>query len=314
MLDTVTRMVLARGAIAARDAPDTIAVSAMEVVMSRSPLPRFMLTGVIALSGLGFVVSAGRAHDAAKYPDWRGMWVRVGAATYDPTRPAALGQQAPLTPEYKAVHEASVVAQDQGGQGNDWMGLCIPPGMPRMMIGYGGIEIIIGEKFTMMVFADPMRQYRRIYTDGRDWPAEIRPSYAGYSIGRWEDADGDGRYDTLVVETRGMKHPRSYESSGIPLHEDNQAVIKEKFYVDPANPKQLNDEITVVDSALTRPWSVKRTYGLEQPAWFEAVCEEDDHHVRIGKEDYYLSTDKRLMPTRADQPAPDLRNFNPPSR
>ena len=30
----------------------------------------------------------------------------------------------------------------------------------------------------------------------------------------------------------------------------------------------------------------------------------------IGKENYYLAYDGSLMPTRKDQPAPDLRYFN----
>jgi hypothetical protein len=276
---------------------------------------RQSLMGAAAVAALGIASFGALAHDESRYPDWRGMWLRVGSASYDPSKPAVFGQQAPLTPEYKAIHEASVIAQDNGHQGNDWMGLCLPPGMPRMMIGYGGIEIIINERFTMMVFADPMRQYRRIYTDGRAWPAAIQPSYAGYSIGKWADTDGDGRFDTLEVETRGMKLPRSFESSGIPLHEDRQAVIKETIYRDRAKPEILNDEITVVDNALTRPWSIRRTYSLDkQPTWTEAVCEEDDHHVRIRDEDYYLSTDKHLMPTRADQPPPDLRYFTSPPK
>ena len=29
--------------------------------------------------------------------------------------------------------------------------------------------------------------------DGRDWPDDIEATYAGYSIGRWVDEDGDGR-------------------------------------------------------------------------------------------------------------------------
>jgi hypothetical protein len=32
----------------------------------------------------------------------------------------------------------------------------------------------------------------------------LEPRYLGYSIGKWLDTDGDGRYDTLEVETRGM--------------------------------------------------------------------------------------------------------------
>src|SRR5258708_28595120 len=34
-----------------------------------------------------------------------------------------------------------------------------------------------------------------------------------YSIGKWLDTDGDGRYDMLEVETRGFKGPRVYDAS-----------------------------------------------------------------------------------------------------
>jgi hypothetical protein len=37
---------------------------------------------------------------------------------------------------------------------------------------------------------------------------------------------------------------------------------------------------------------------------------EDNHHVVIGKESYFLSADGYLMPTRKGQPAPDLKYFN----
>jgi hypothetical protein len=271
-------------------------------------LRRFML-GLLALAVASSAgILAPGAQNGARYPDWRGQWVRIGAANFDPGKPPGLGQKAPLTAEYQAVLEASVAAQAAGGQGNNPMARCIPPGMPRMMIGYGGIEIIIGPEFTQMIFADPMRQYRRIYTDGRAWPDRITPSYSGYSIGSWEGRAGS--YDRLVVETRGLKAPRVYENSGIPLHPDSQSVIRETFYQDPADPNLLYDDMTVIDHALTRPWSVKRTYGRQREAiWFEAICGEDDHQVRLGGEDYYLSGDGFLMPTRKDQAPPDLRHF-----
>ena len=44
-----------------------------------------------------------------------------------------------------------------------------------------------------------------------------------------------GRYDTLEVETRNFKGPRTVEFSGIPLHDDNETVVKERISVDPAN-------------------------------------------------------------------------------
>jgi hypothetical protein len=85
---------------------------------------------------------------------------------------------------------------------------------------------------------------RRIYTDGRAWPNDPEPTFAGYSIGRWIDADGDGRYDALEVETRHMKGPRTLEGSGLPLHKDNQTMVKERIFLDKTNPDILYDEIT----------------------------------------------------------------------
>jgi len=43
--------------------------------------------------------------------------------------------------------------------------------------------------------------------------------------------------------------------------------------------------------------------------WFEDNCTENNHHVVIGKENYFVSGDGNLMPTRKDQKAPDLRYF-----
>ena len=41
----------------------------------------------------------------------------------------------------------------------------------------------------------------------------------------------------------------------------------------------------------------------------EFSCAEHNDHARIGGEAYFLSADGLLMPTRKDQPPPDLRYF-----
>jgi hypothetical protein len=156
---------------------------------------------------------------------------------------------------------------------------------------------------------------RHIYTDGRSYPsnmaAELR--FLGYSIGTWRDEDGDGNYDVLEVETRGLKGPRVFDATGIPLHADNETVIKERIYLDKANPNLLHDDITTIDHALTRPWLVKKTSrraASDKPTWFgHSVCGEGNAHVGIGKEVYFLSSDGLLMPAVKDQPPPDLRYF-----
>ena len=124
---------------------------------------------------------------------------------------------------------------------------------------------------------------------------------------------GDGRYDTLVIETRGIKGPRSFDSRGLPFHQDGQTIVKERLSLDKDNPNLLYNEITVIDNALTRPWTVKRPYrriAAKQPIWSEYYCSEDNHHVQIGKANYVISGVGYLMPVRKGQPAPDLRYFD----
>jgi hypothetical protein len=267
--------------------------------------------GAIAFVGLLSIGSLVQAGDEPKYPDLKGEWMRLGSGSFDPSKPAGRGQQAPLTAEYQAVLEASLAEQAAGGQGNNPMGECIPPGMPRTMINYEGMELVVTPDTTYIMLLEPMNQLRRIYTDGRGWPAQITPSYLGYSIGNWVDEGHDGRFDALLVETRGLKGPRSYDSSGMPFHRDGQTVIKERIFPDRANGDIVHDEITTIDHALTRPWTVTRSYRrVPKQIWIEINCAEDNHQVRIGGERYYVSGDGYLMPTRRNQPAPDLRSFD----
>jgi len=267
---------------------------------------RLTLAAVLAAAPL-----AGTAQERLALPDWSGQWIRTGAASFDPSKPAGRGQEAPLTAEYQKIFEASLAAQAAGGQGNDPMARCWPPGMPRMMINYGlGMEFVVTPETTWLSFGEPMHQLRRIYTDGRDWPAAITPSFSGYSIGGWEGDDGHGHFAVLAVETRGLRGPRSLDSSGIPVHADQETVVHERLFLDRANADVLYDEITVIDHALTRPWTVTRRYRRERhPVWLETICGEIEPQARIGAEDYYVTADGLLMPTRKDQPPPDLRNF-----
>jgi hypothetical protein len=256
-----------------------------------------------------FLTAAAWAHDETKYPDWSGQWLRAGGIQWDPTKPIGRGQQAPLTPEYQAIFEASLADQAAGGPGNDARYSCFPVGMPRLMSVIFPMEFIFSPRITYILFENNMP--RRIYTDGRTWPNDPEPTFAGYSIGQWIDADGDGRYDALEVETRHMKGPRTLEGSGLPLHKDNQTMVKERIFLDKTNPDILYDEITTIDHALTRPWTVTKKFRRERnPTWFENDCSEDNHHVAIGKENYFLSADGYLMPAKRGQAPPDLKYFN----
>ena len=81
---------------------------------------------------------------------------------------------------------------------------------------------------------------------------------------------------SLVVETRGpFKGPRAYDATGLPLHFDNQSVFHERIRRDKVDSNILHDEITVIDHALTRPWTVDKKYVLvanQRPNWSRRIA------------------------------------------
>jgi hypothetical protein len=261
-----------------------------------------------------FSASAGaQIIDYAKYPDLSGQWRPIGGpGRFDMSKPGGRGQQAPLTAEYQAIFEANLKDQAAGGQGTTSTYKCLSPGMPRVTNAYGETEFLITPD-TTYILMDHILDDRRIFTDGRGWPAELEPTLLGYSIGKWIDRKGDGHYDVLEVETRGFRGPRAFDGSGLPLHEDNQTIVKERIFVDKADREVAHDEVTVIDHALTRPWTVTKNYrrvAEPRPLWTEEYCE-NNNHVVIGNEHYVLSADGLLMPAQKNQPPPDLRYFRP---
>ena len=271
------------------------------------------LLGTIALAALAVSTAGAEVFDYSKYPDLKGQWHAIGGpGRFDMSKPRGPGQQAPLTPEYQAIFEANEQDQAAGGQGTTPTYRCLSPGMPRVTNGYGEMEFVVTAK-TTYILVDHILDDRRIFTDGRDWPAGLEPTFLGYSIGRWIDSSGSGRFDALEVETRGFKGPRAFDASGLPLHEDNATIVKERIFIDKADREVAHDEVTVIDNALTHPWTVMKNYRRDpnpRPNWTEEYCE-DNNHVIIGHNDYMLSADGLLMPAKKDQSPPDLRYFNP---
>jgi hypothetical protein len=285
--------------------------------------------GAITIITASMAASVVQAAENARYPDWKGAWERFvpdvsvaspsglrtsgGQPSFDQTKPWGPGQEAPLTAEYQKVLEDSLADQAKGGQGNnfDRAARCLPNGMPLMMTAFLPLEFVVTPDTTYILTVDYM-YFRRIFTDGRDWPRNIQPTFAGYSIGRWIDQDGSGIYNVLEVETRGFTGPRVFDATGLPLHSDNQSIFKERIYRESSNPSILHDEITVIDHALTRPWTVDKKYlhsPNPQPNWIIGSCSESNMLVGVGREAYALSADGLLMPIKKDQAAPDLRYF-----
>jgi hypothetical protein len=271
-------------------------------------LPKGPIAALALAAALPLTWSAAQAFDDSKYPDLKGQWVRVGNPNW--VQPG--GPKAPLTPEYQKVYDANRADLEAGGVGDVPSTFCIPQGMPMMMNLYDPMEIVVTPDITYLLISHVNDSYRRIYTDGREIPADAEPTYAGYSIGKWVDTKGTGHYNELQIETRAFKGPRVYDASGLPLDHDNESVVKERIYLDEKDPNTLYDEITVEDHALTHPWTILKKASRNpsvRPKWHTEACSADNSWVRIGNEAYYLSADGDLMPIKKNQPPPDLRYF-----
>jgi len=276
----------------------------------RSSIGIFTLAAALSLSIMG-----ARAFDETKYPNWKGQWVGIGGGPdqpWDPAKPLGTGEGAPLTPEYQGVLAASAKSAAEGGLGLDPTARCVPAGVPRIMMAIQPMEIVITPNLTYFMFEE-FSTLRQVYTDGRRFSDYVEPTFTGYSIGEWQDSSGQGRFDSLVFETRAIKGPHTYDASGIPFDEDGEAVITERLYADKADPNILHDDITANDHALTRPWTVTRSYRRDprnvRPEWRDLVCSQDPAHVQVGTQYYALSPEGLLMPAVRGQKPPDLKYF-----
>ena len=86
--------------------------------------------------------------------------------------------------------------------------------MPRIMTAVYPTEIVVETKITYILSEYVMP--RRVYTDGRDWPQEIEPAFAGYSIGKWIDEDGDGRHRQGELFSQRRRLPDAVEERPAP--------------------------------------------------------------------------------------------------
>src|SRR5258708_37836354 len=101
------------------------------------------LSAALASAVLAASIGGAAAWDDAKYPDLQGHWARFtvrglpGQPSFDQTKPWGAGQQAPLTPEYRAIFEASLADQAKGGEGNyTGHARCLAAGMPHKIVAF----------------------------------------------------------------------------------------------------------------------------------------------------------------------------------
>jgi hypothetical protein len=122
---------------------------------------------------------------------------------------------------------------------------CKPTGGPGFFPspGFDVVHDPIQEKVFILNIAGP-HSWRVIYMDGRNHPDELRPTYLGHSIGRWEG-------DTLIIDTVGFNE-KTWVRGSIPT--TNQLHLVERL----TRPdlRTIRYEVTFEDpGAFTDTWS-----------------------------------------------------------
>jgi hypothetical protein len=201
--------------------------------------------------------------------DFTGIWINQGGIGWTPGVPPGLGQNPPLTPEYKKIfdmHQANAAAGKPTG---DITASCLPQGMPRIMTMTYPMEITHAPDH-VKIYAEWQEQTRRIYTDGRPLDPEPDPTFYGQSVGHWEG-------DVLVSTAFGFRDDTNLEASGLP--KSDQMIAYERIWL--ADDDTLRDEITLVDpKALARPWTVTKTFKRAPPGFklMPYVCLENNRN------------------------------------
>jgi len=151
-------------------------------------------------------------------------------------------------------------------ESNDPILQCAPPGVPRIYLIRGEPMEIAHIPGRVLIIFEYDHFVRNIFTDGREHPKELSPSWMGDAIGKW---DGD----TLVVDTVGFNDKTWLDDDGLPHSEDLHVVER----IRRVNHDTLTIDTTIEDpKAYTKTWGGHATYELK-PTWNlgEVVCEDN---------------------------------------
>ena len=213
------------------------------------------------------------AAPAAAEPDFSGTWERYPppGETADPRYAPTPIPDPQLKPEYKAEWEAGqkILKQrlEEGQPAGDNYVHCIPDGMPAMMMGMFPMEIFQRPE-QINITQEAFTQVRRVYMNQSlpKWD-EVDPSFYGQSVGHWEG-------DTLVMETTGIKENVRFRWTP----HSGAMKITERMRL--LAPDILQDQITVEDSYLEKPWTYSYSFRrMKDYKLQEYVCEDNREYV-----------------------------------
>jgi hypothetical protein len=147
---------------------------------------------------------------------------------------------------------------------------CLPDNPPRPW-GLPHLTKALHTPKLLVLLYEVNAMYRQIFTDGRPLPADMNPTWNGYSTAHWEG-------DTLVVQTAGFRDHLWLDTSGSPM--SDAARMTERMRRPDFG--TLDVEITVDDPKVyTRPWTVSMRQALQvDTELIDEFCLENEKSYR----------------------------------
>lgn len=193
-------------------------------------------------------------------PDWTGIWYPDWSRLF-----ADRAVPPQLTPTAQAAFDAYQESIREHGPNQEAQAQCLPPGIPGVMQQPYPIEILFSPG-RVTILTEAYQQARRIYTDGREMPADPDLFFNGNSVGFWEG-------DMLVVDTAGL-NPATNIAPGIAHTEMSR--VHEHIYKPSA--EELVIEFTITNpEVLEAPYVTRVVYKLDNEFPIrEYVCAENN--------------------------------------
>ena len=169
--------------------------------------------------------------------------------------------------------EALLKERIANSQRDDPSASCIPGGVPRTtFVGSFYPFRTISAPGRLVILYEAIHTWREIFADGRDLPADMNPTWMGYSTGRWER-------DEFVAVTAGFNNRGWLDNLGHPA--TDRLRVTERFIRRDFG--HMDIRITVDD-----PGAYAKPFTVTQPLLFQAdqdlleyTCNENNRYFQI---------------------------------
>ena len=213
------------------------------------------------------------------HPDISGLWMRDPApsprpADAGPNNSIAqympVGTDVGMLPWAAELYKKRALVDRGAGRPSE---RCLPHSIPDQFLINVPLRFVQTPNLTILLYEE-FTHYRNIYTDGRAHPADMLPTWLGYSVGKWEG-------DTFVIDTRGITDRTWLDDSGHP-HTEAMRTLERFRRTDFGH---MSLEIVIEDpQTYANPLTMKMSFTfMPDTDMIEDICdnERDNQHMRV---------------------------------